>query len=265
MNEWSDEECSSDDDEDDGRDDTGMEEEVATVASADSGKEETSQDEPSVIISKKKINLFRGYRFERVCQVCEKTGNTVKCRGPCAGVFHVECARGADNSAGQVRFIEEGTDKRKKRRRKKKGEAIETVEDDIVVKKEPAKMKTDVRKKVKIYLGGESDSDLDYADGEPFMDTCDEDAIMKMILGDTACVPEVSILNQAESEVDENEEEDEYASGGPMEIINSNISDFRCGDCAVFRTPLCFVCSQATDPSGEDSVRIRCSVGKLDF
>lgn len=250
---------SSSDGEDDGRDVTGVEEDVATVASTDSGKEETSQDEPSVVISKKKINLFRGYRIERVCQVCEKTGNTVKCRGPCAGVFHVECALGADNTVGQVRLIEEGDEKPKKRGRKKK---TDTVVDTVVVKKEPPKVKTEVRKKTKIYAEGESDSDLDYADGEPLVDTCDEDAVMKMILGDAPSIPEVSILTHVESEVEDDEDEHEEATGGPLAIVNSStISDFRCGDCVVLRTPLCFICSQATDPSGEDSVRIRCSVG----
>jgi len=40
---------------------------------------------------KKGGGLFRGTRQEKVCQICEKPGDTVKCRGPCCGTFHLEC------------------------------------------------------------------------------------------------------------------------------------------------------------------------------
>jgi hypothetical protein len=40
---------------------------------------------------KKGGGLFRGTKQEKVCQICEKPGDTVKCRGPCCGTFHLEC------------------------------------------------------------------------------------------------------------------------------------------------------------------------------
>ena len=40
---------------------------------------------------KKGGGLFRGTKQEKVCQICEKPGDTVKCRGPCCGSFHLEC------------------------------------------------------------------------------------------------------------------------------------------------------------------------------
>lgn len=247
----SDEEVESgSDEEDDGRDDTGVEEEVATVASSDSAKEATGE-ETSVVIAKKKINLFRGFKMERVCQNCEKPGNTVRCRGVCAGVFHVECARGADNSIGQYRLLDDD-EKPKKRGRKKKGEV--ELESNITVQV-TQKSKAEKRHK-KIYAEEESDSDLDYANGDVIPEVSDDAAVLRMIMGDTSVVPEIAIMNQEESE----SEEEEYDQNGPV-LSNTSITDFRCGDCAMLRTPLCFVCGQASVPSGEDSTRTRCSVG----
>ncbi|XP_021923850.1 histone-lysine N-methyltransferase NSD2 isoform X3 [Zootermopsis nevadensis] len=40
---------------------------------------------------RKGCGLFRGTRQEKVCQICEKPGDTVKCRGPCCGTFHIKC------------------------------------------------------------------------------------------------------------------------------------------------------------------------------
>ncbi|KAK3914863.1 Histone-lysine N-methyltransferase, H3 lysine-36 specific [Frankliniella fusca] len=236
-----------DEEENDGRDDTGVEEEVATVAPSDSVKADTGE-ETSVVISKTKINLFRGFKMERVCQNCEKPGNTVRCRGVCAGVFHVECARGADNSVGLFCVVED-EEKPKKRGRKKKV-------DSDTNEKNTQKLKSEKRHK-KIYADEESDSDLDYANGDVLPEVSDDAAVLRMIMGDTSELPEVSMMTQEESESEEEEEEED---GGPL-VSNTSLTDFRCGDCAMYRTPLCFVCGQASVPSGEDSTRTRCSVG----
>ncbi|XP_044753544.1 uncharacterized protein LOC123312969 [Coccinella septempunctata] len=42
-------------------------------------------------LSEHKKNIFRGVPKEKVCQICEKSGEVVKCRGPCNGDFHVKC------------------------------------------------------------------------------------------------------------------------------------------------------------------------------
>lgn len=46
---------------------------------------------PSSSKPKKLSSIFTGYKAEKVCQICEKPGDTVRCRGPCGGTFHVEC------------------------------------------------------------------------------------------------------------------------------------------------------------------------------
>lgn len=37
--------------------------------------------------------MFAGYKNEKVCQICEKPGDTVRCRGPCGGHYHVKCVQ----------------------------------------------------------------------------------------------------------------------------------------------------------------------------
>ncbi|GLV35862.1 Nuclear receptor binding SET domain protein [Carabus blaptoides fortunei] len=39
----------------------------------------------------KRINVFRGVTKDRVCQICGKLNNVVKCKGSCFGLFHIEC------------------------------------------------------------------------------------------------------------------------------------------------------------------------------
>nr|CAD7406841.1 unnamed protein product [Timema cristinae] len=40
---------------------------------------------------KKSPSLFKGMKNEKVCQICEKAGDVVRCKGPCLGVFHINC------------------------------------------------------------------------------------------------------------------------------------------------------------------------------
>uniref|UniRef100_A0A1B6KAF0 Histone-lysine N-methyltransferase n=2 Tax=Graphocephala atropunctata TaxID=36148 RepID=A0A1B6KAF0_9HEMI len=35
--------------------------------------------------------LFSGAKAEKVCQICEKAGDTMRCRGPCQGYYHTDC------------------------------------------------------------------------------------------------------------------------------------------------------------------------------
>jgi len=57
---------------------------------ADSRESHNSSPTPFFKL-KKGGGLFRGTKQEKVCQICEKPGDTVKCRGPCCGTFHLEC------------------------------------------------------------------------------------------------------------------------------------------------------------------------------
>ncbi|XP_065214997.1 uncharacterized protein NSD [Planococcus citri] len=90
---------------DDGDGEVGVIEEDAKSSGNENDDDSSKSDEkrrssspssttlPSSSKPKKLSNLFTGYKSEKVCQICEKPGDTVRCRGPCAGTFHVECVQ----------------------------------------------------------------------------------------------------------------------------------------------------------------------------
>ena len=198
---------------------------------------------------KRKPNIFRGFRFERVCQVCELPGNTVKCRG-CSSVFHRDCASNEGNESS-----DDGDAKAKKRRRSKKPEPKPRTPPKPVKKPRTAQ-------DIYVTVVHDSDSDLDAADAEP-QPTEDID-IMACILGEAVAEPQASIVVDVSSD----EEEGDAGPGGVLAEMANRVKaaaaeDFRCMDCVVGRVPLCFSCGKATDPSGEDSNRYRCGTGNI--
>lgn len=44
-------------------------------------------------------NLFRGTKQERVCQICERTGDLTRCKGPCFSYFHLSCVKPGESSS----------------------------------------------------------------------------------------------------------------------------------------------------------------------
>lgn len=55
--------------------------------------------------SKRAISLFIGAKNERACQICEKPGETVRCRGPCNGYYHMDCLNKPKDSNGEEKVI----------------------------------------------------------------------------------------------------------------------------------------------------------------
>ncbi|KAG5332861.1 NSD2 methyltransferase, partial [Acromyrmex heyeri] len=43
-------------------------------------------------------NLFKGMKQEKVCQICEKTGQLTRCKGPCYSYFHLSCVKPGESS-----------------------------------------------------------------------------------------------------------------------------------------------------------------------
>lgn len=65
-----------------------------TNSDTDSKFSDNSSVPPSMesqIALYKRNNIFRGVPKDKVCQICEKTGEVFKCKGPCSGNYHPEC------------------------------------------------------------------------------------------------------------------------------------------------------------------------------
>ncbi|XP_032662597.1 histone-lysine N-methyltransferase NSD2 isoform X2 [Odontomachus brunneus] len=56
------------------------------------------KDENSIFDTKRKHNLFKGMKTEKVCQICEKTGKLTRCKGPCYSYFHLPCVKPGESS-----------------------------------------------------------------------------------------------------------------------------------------------------------------------
>lgn len=57
-------------------------------SSDDEVEEEVKEEKKS-----KRLNLFRDVKKERVCQICEKPGDLIRCKGPCLSYFHLPCVK----------------------------------------------------------------------------------------------------------------------------------------------------------------------------
>jgi hypothetical protein len=85
-------ETSSSEEEEEGDDKVNDEDERESHNSEKADSTETRDSSPAPFFKLKKGGgLFRGTKQEKVCQICEKPGDTVKCRGPCCATFHLEC------------------------------------------------------------------------------------------------------------------------------------------------------------------------------
>lgn len=65
--------------------------------SSKSEKEEPRGNEPAR--KPRPYNLFRGTKQERVCQICERTGDLTRCKGPCYSYFHLSCVKPGESSS----------------------------------------------------------------------------------------------------------------------------------------------------------------------
>ncbi|RZC37702.1 PWWP and/or PHD domain containing protein [Asbolus verrucosus] len=80
-------------------------------------------------------NIFRGIPKEKVCQICEKPGEVFKCKGPCNGVYHYNCAMSTQTKDGAEE--EKKSEKAKKEAEVEDGNSKNNVEIIAVNSKKP--------------------------------------------------------------------------------------------------------------------------------
>ncbi|XP_044575684.1 histone-lysine N-methyltransferase NSD2 isoform X1 [Cotesia glomerata] len=77
------------------------------------GKKNSIGKDESIVETVKKTripNLFRGTKAERVCQICEKTGNLIRCKGPCYSHFHLKCVKPGESESECNTEVEDNVD-----------------------------------------------------------------------------------------------------------------------------------------------------------
>lgn len=225
-------------------------------------EEEMGQDETDLVeeyfrqLTAPKPNLFKGLIREKVCEICERIGNLVKCKG-CHSMFHVDC------------------DKRQA---------------EIVEISNPSR----VRKKKKKTRGRKAKEDANVLDSESQSDEKSQDANVSEEIQNTSIdgVESHIVANADEFEAQlsekmkeliENPDNLDYDSHsndeldwndisvGECKIVdikprtkyretNSDFSDFKCSNCQKHDIPICFVCKSNISPKDKAEYRQRCQV-----
>ncbi|KAG6463584.1 hypothetical protein O3G_MSEX013956 [Manduca sexta] len=193
-----------------------------------------------------KPNIFKGLVREKVCDICESTGNLVKCKS-CYGMFHVDCVK------KQTEVIDVPVPSRGRKKKKKAGRRPKGLED------------TDNHSDDKIQDLSEENID----DFEPESRTVDADVLeaqlsikMKEMLDNLE--PPENYSYSSDEEVDWRD-----TVPGKCEIVDVKLklrttevldfSDFKCNNCQKYDVPVCFVCKSAVSKK-ESIMRQRCHV-----
>lgn len=200
-------------------------------------------------LAQPKPNVFKGLIREKVCEICEMTGNLVKCKG-CNGMFHVDCVNKED---------------------------VE-VENPVPVRG---------RKKKKRLGRKPKNSDEFDSQDEKSQDVSEESMLVEELIEPETCTVDAETLEaQLEAKMKEllGKENaiidyDSYSSDdgcdwsdtlpGKCEIIDiklksrrsndADYSNFKCKNCQKYDTPVCFVCKSAVYKS-EMTLRQKCHV-----
>ncbi|KAF9409251.1 hypothetical protein HW555_011338 [Spodoptera exigua] len=198
-------------------------------------------------LARPKPNVFKGLIREKVCELCEMTGNLVKCKG-CNGMFHVECV------SKEIVEVETPAPTRGRKKKKRPGR--------------------------KPKISDEFDSQDDNT-----QNVSEENASIEEILESESHTVDAETLEaQIEAkmkELLENEkiDYDSYSSDdgcdwsetipGKCEIIDIKLkprrsnevdySNFKCKNCQKYDVPVCFVCKSAVSKN-EETLRQKCHV-----
>nr|XP_026490227.1 uncharacterized protein LOC113396490 isoform X1 [Vanessa tameamea]XP_026490228.1 uncharacterized protein LOC113396490 isoform X1 [Vanessa tameamea] len=225
-------------------------------------EEEMGQDEIDQVeeyfrqLTAPKPNLFKGLIREKVCEICERVGNLVKCKG-CHCMFHTDCDKKQTEIIEISAPIRGGRKKKKKRGRKAKednnGLDSESQSDE---KSQDANISDEIQNT----SIDEEDSHI-VADAEVF--EAQLAAKMKEILETPDELDYDSYSN------DENDWSD--IDVGECKIVdikprlkdreeNTDYSDFKCYNCQKNEIPICFVCKSSISPKDKAEHRQRCQV-----
>ncbi|KAL0860813.1 hypothetical protein ABMA27_009357 [Loxostege sticticalis] len=186
-----------------------------------------------------KPNIFKGLVREKVCEICEKTGNLVKCKG-CSCMFHVDC----DMKEQEKEAVVASTRGRKKK--KKPGRKPKNFEDSGSHSDEKSQD-----------ISEENNVSIEEVETEPRVV---DEAVLEAALSAKMkeIMPTIDLTYDSYSSDDGLDWDS--APPGHCEIVDVKIkpkivvdySDFKCKNCQKYTTPVCFVCKEAVSKTGVD-------------
>ncbi|XP_068625443.1 histone-lysine N-methyltransferase, H3 lysine-36 specific-like [Battus philenor] len=207
-------------------------------------------------LTRPKPNLFKGLIREKVCEVCEKTGNLVKCKG-CHSMFHVDCTK-KETAVIEAQTPTRGRKKKKRNRGRKQKLSVDSNGVDNGSQSD---------EKSQDLNASEENISIEDIESESHI-IVDADNIEVQL---SAKMKEMfdEFQNEYFSDSSENELDWSDTEAGKCKIVdiklpsknrNSDNTDFKCNKCLEYDTPVCFVCKSPTSPRDGVEYRQRCQV-----
>lgn len=271
---------------------TDNEENINSVERTSNSSDKSSSPIPLALatsksgIGKRGWSLFNGALPGKVCQICEKPGDTLRCKGPCSGTYHLECAlnpleMSARRQELKIEFKPKNNRKKKERRgRKKAAVLLNDSKDDSLsdnlnstvkdIDETIGSNKTDGKEDES--FGSEKEIFNEEKDERVKEDSCssslDVDGAQKS-LGDRKSIKEEEkeVFSEDSNEEKENGQDkskDKKSRGKGSKESNESgeevegQGEFRCPDCSEGRVPPCFFCG--LEEKNGDKIRIRCHI-----
>lgn len=204
-----------------------------------------------------KPNVFKGMVREKVCEICEKVNNLIKCKG-CHCMFHIDCVKKKTEVVEQTATTVRGRKKKKKPRgRKAKDNNSLDSEGNSDEKSHDANASDEMHN---MSLENEMESDV-VVNADEF------ETQLSLKMKELLENPE-SKEYESFSSADELDWDDiDYGECKIVDVlprkkdrVDIDLSNFKCNDCQKYDTPVCFVCKSAVSPKNKAEHRQRCQV-----
>ncbi|CAH0763426.1 unnamed protein product [Diatraea saccharalis] len=198
-------------------------------------------------LTKPKPNVFKGLVREKVCEICERTSNLVKCKG-CNCMFHVECVKKETEVKVELPVPTRGRKKKKKLGRKPKNLDESGSHSDEKSQDVSAENNVSVEDMVEL----ESYT----VDAENF------ESVLEVKMKELIPMTENCYSYATYDGINWN-----GTIAGKCEIVDfkltpkieTDYSDFKCRNCQQHAKPVCFVCKSVVSKTGVE-YRQRCQI-----
>ncbi|XP_045780468.1 uncharacterized protein LOC123877669 [Maniola jurtina] len=205
-----------------------------------------------------KPNLFKGLLREKVCEICEKVDNLIKCKG-CHCMFHVDCVRKKPEVVEAVTTVRGRKKKRKSRGRKAK-EHSNSLDSEC---------QSDERSQ-DLNASDEAHNTSIENEAEPIVigNADDFEAQLVVKMKELLDNPE-SKEYESFSSADELDWDDiDYGECKIVDVlprkkdreVDIDHANFKCSNCEKYDSPVCFVCKSAVSPKDKAEHRQKCQV-----
>ncbi|XP_023951571.2 putative histone-lysine N-methyltransferase 1 [Bicyclus anynana] len=201
-----------------------------------------------------KPNVFKGLLREKVCEICEKVDNLIKCKS-CHCMFHVDCVKKKTCEVIEIASTVRGRKKKKKHRGRKAKDTIDS-ESQSDEKSQDLNASDEM-------LNTSLENEI-----EPYIVVNADDFEAQLCTKMKELLEKQTNENEFYSSAEEQDFDDlDYGECKIVDVLphkknkdEIDYSNFKCDNCQKYETPVCFVCKSAVSPKDKADHRQRCQV-----